>query len=179
MLRHFRRGGLVGHFVADRYIGWDLERSRAWSEWRLLSELIRLGLPVPRPVAAAVRRCCGFYRAELITELIPDTLSLAARLTDEARTEEFWKALGGCLRRFHDLGVYHADLNANNILIDSLLQIYLIDFDRGEIRSPGGWSEKNLQRLKRSLLKIKAASPVFYFEEQDWDTLMQGYATAC
>jgi 3-deoxy-D-manno-octulosonic acid kinase len=179
VLRHFRRGGQVGRFVVDCYLGWSLERSRSWAEWRLLAELRRLGLPVPRPVAAAVQRGWGYYRAELLTERIPETLSLAARLTDAAQSEEFWRALGACLRRFHDQGVWHADLNANNILIDSRSRIYLIDFDRGKIRAPGGWARQNLQRLQRSLLKIKAASTDFHFDDADWQRLLQGYASSC
>jgi 3-deoxy-D-manno-octulosonic acid kinase len=28
-----------------------------------------------------------------------------------------WRATGACIRRFHEEGVVHADLNARNILI--------------------------------------------------------------
>ena len=175
VLRHFRRGGLVGRLIEDRYFGWDLERSRAWAEWRLLAELYRRGLPVPRPVAAAVSRHFGFYRADLITELIPDSQPLADWLTVSPQSEDFWKKLGICLRRFHDQDVYHVDLNARNILIDACSQIYLIDFDRGSIRPHGAWKNNNLQRLKRSLLKLKRNSSNCHFEEADWDLLIRGY----
>jgi len=175
VLRHFRRGGLVGRFVNDCYFGWNLERTRAWAEWRLLDDLYCKGLPVPRPVAAAVQRGFGFYRADLLTELIPDSQSLSARLTVEPQSEDFWKELGVCLRRFHDEGVYHADLNAKNILIDACSQVFLIDFDRGAFRPPGAWMQNNLQRLKRSLLKMKGVTESFYFEETEWQLLLEGY----
>lgn len=175
VLRHFRRGGLVGQFVNDCYFGWNLERSRAWSEWRLLAELYRRGLPVPRPVAAAVLQGCGFYRADLLTELIPDSQPLADLLAKSPQSEDFWRSIGACLWRFHDEDVYHADLNAKNILIDARSRIYLIDFDRGFIRSPGAWTQNNLQRLKRSLLKLKGATDNFYFEETEWNLLLEGY----
>jgi len=177
VLRHFRRGGLIGRFVADRYLGWALEGSRSWSEWRLLAELYRRGLPVPRPVAASVRRGCGFYRADLLMERIPDSISLAGLLSKGSQPVMFWENLGACLRRFHDQGVYHADLNANNILINGQSRIYLIDFDRGAICAKGEWTQHNLQRLKRSLLKIKGSSPGFHFEEEDWRCLLHGYET--
>lgn len=179
VLRHFRRGGLVGRFVTDRYVGLTLEGSRSWTEWRLLAELCRRGLPVPRPVAASVRRGCCSYRADLLTELISDANSLAERLMVQSQPEEFWRAIGTCIRRFHDQGVYHADLNANNILIDGRSQIYLIDFDRGEIRPSGNWTEQNLKRLKRSLIKIKGNSTSFYFNAEDWNQLLLGYETTC
>ncbi len=63
------------------------------------------------------------------------------------------------MARFHRAGVWHADLNAHNVMIapDGL---YLIDFDRGEsARACYGSmaAMANLQRLRRSLLKLGAA----------------------
>ena len=179
VLRHFRRGGLIGRFINDHYLGWNLERTRAWAEWRLLAELCSRGLPVPRPVAAAVTRGLGLYRADLLTELIPDSQSLADLLTKDLQDENFWREVGACLRRFHDQGVYHADLNARNILINGNLKIFLIDFDRGSLRISGVWTQNNLQRLKRSLFKIKGASDNFHFDETEWKLLLDGYNQRC
>lgn len=179
VLRHFRRGGLVGRIISDRYLGCRPEQSRSWSEWRLLAELYQRGLPVPRPVAASVRCGFGSYRADLLTEQIPDALSLAAHLAEQPLLKELWVSIGACLRRFHEQGICHADLNANNILIDGRAQIHLIDFDRGSIRPAGDWSRQNLQRLKRSLLKIQGNSVDFHYSEQDWQHLQQGYQASC
>ena len=56
--------------------------------------------------------------------------------------------------RFHDAGVFHADLNARNILLAGIT-VYLIDFDRARIGSPSVVNAKrNLQRLHRSLEKL-------------------------
>lgn len=177
VLRHFRRGGLVGRFVADRYLGSDPEKSRSWKEWRLLAELYRRGLPVPRPVAASVQVEGMFYRADLMTELISEANSLADRLSKQPHPAEFWRSVGACIRRFHVQGVFHADLNANNILVNADDKVYLIDFDRGELRSTGAWKERNLQRLKRSLLKIQGNRSTFHFSDNDWSQLLQGYET--
>ena len=111
-------------------------------------------------------------------ERIPDSISLAGLLSKGSQPELLWIKLGACIRRFHEQGVYHADLNANNILINSQSRIYLIDFDRGAIRPKGAWTQQNLQRLKRSLLKIKGASPGFHFKDEDWDYLQLGYETS-
>ena len=54
-LRHYRRGGLVGRVIDDRYLFAGANRTRGFREWRMLAALHRHGLPVPRPVAASVR----------------------------------------------------------------------------------------------------------------------------
>jgi 3-deoxy-D-manno-octulosonic acid kinase len=42
VLRHFRRGGLIGRIVSDSYLWLGEEATRAFREWRLLSELRRM-----------------------------------------------------------------------------------------------------------------------------------------
>jgi len=173
VLRHYRRGGLVRYFSQDYYLWMGLERTRPWREWRLLSALYKEGLPVPQPVAAQVLRYGLAYRGDLITRLIPDTRSLAARVQDNGIQGPPWERIGACIRRFHAAGVFHADLNAHNILIDGRNDVYLVDFDRGERRSPGVlWQEANLARLRRSLRKLAipglAAGDV-------WSLLLNGY----
>jgi len=82
------------------------------------------------------------------------------------------------IRCFHHHGVWHADLNANNILIDTETRLYLIDFDRGRLRQPSRqWQQANLDRLKRSLLKLQSHAESFYFAESDWQTLLAGYTS--
>ncbi len=168
VLRHYRRGGFAARFSDDVYLWTGLERSRPWREWRLLDLLYKEGLPVPQPVAARVVRAGLGYRGDLLTRRIRDTVSLAERL---AAGSVPWRAIGACLRRFHDAGVWHADLNAHNLLLDSVDRVYLIDFDRGEQREPArGWQLGNLARLHRSLAKLLPAVP-----ELGWTELMDGY----
>ena len=75
------------------------------------------GLPVPTPIAARYRRRGLFYRADLITQRIENSEPLAARLLKGPLSLTQWIAVGRCIRRFHDAGVCHADLNAHNILL--------------------------------------------------------------
>ena len=42
---------------------------------------------------------------------------------------------------------------------------------------PGAWSERNLQRLRRSLRKISRIDGA-QFAESDWEPLLQGYRAA-
>ncbi|HEX7046032.1 MAG TPA: 3-deoxy-D-manno-octulosonic acid kinase [Gammaproteobacteria bacterium] len=160
VLRFYRRGGLPGKFISDWYLFTGLERTRPWREWNLLAAMYDLGLPVPHPVAARIRRGWLGYHAALITETVPGE-SLARLLLDDEMTEAAWRAVGKCIRRFHDAGVWHADLNAHNILIDDAgaekPEVYLIDFDRGRMRPQDtAWRQGNLDRLRRSLAKITA-----------------------
>jgi len=175
VLRHYRRGGFMAKFLKDQYVGLNPEATRAWREWRLLVNLYEKGLPVPRPVAASVCINLGVYRADLITERIPATHTLADRLKKAPLSGDIWQKIGLCIKRFHNEDVYHADLNANNILLDKEEMVFLIDFDRGCFRAPGPWKNANLLRLERSLKKIAAQSPVFHFNEVGWQGLIKGY----
>ena len=175
-LRHYHRGGLVARFLTDEYFWTGLSRTRAWKEWHLLASLYEKGLPVPAPVAARVIRQGLVYSADIMTVRIPKAQPVAQILMQQSLTEQSWQAIGACIRRFHQQGVYHADLNANNILLDNQQQVFIIDFDRGEFRKPAiRWQQENIARLLRSLNKIKAHAETFYFTESDWQNLLAGY----
>ena len=182
VLRHYRRGGLMAGLAGDRYLWRGEDRTRAFAEWQLTYHLHRAGLPVPAPIAARYRRQGFRYRGDIITEQLPDVRSLAQALDAAPLSLLAWIAIGRCLRRFHDLRVCHADLNAHNILIghnghgDAKEQrVYLIDFDRGSLRKPGLWQDANLVRLRRSLEKISWGLPAERFTEDDWHGLLDGY----
>ena len=169
VLRHYRRGGLPGRFIRDRYVWTGLEATRPWREWRLLHSLYKEGLSVPRPLAARVARRGLFYRGDLVTARIPKARSLAALLGGPRRLP--WDAVGRTLHRFHEAGVWHADLNAHNILLDESGGVHLIDFDRGRRRPPeAGWQRANLARLRRSFDKLTGG-----FDAEAWSTLLDAY----
>ncbi len=207
VLKHYYRGGLVAKLVADRYLGRRLEHSRAFQEWCLLHTMKNRGLPVPTPVAARVIQQSFYYQADLITLELEHTTTLADCLIHHPLSKPVWMRLGECIKQFHQHNIYHADLNARNILLaDDLLTdrsltghsltdksitgsekadaagrqpIYLIDFDRGAIRPRGGrWQEANLKRLLRSLNKFKQQQQNFNFTAEDWTALLAGYASA-
>jgi 3-deoxy-D-manno-octulosonic acid kinase len=157
VLRFYRRGGLPGKLILDRYFYTGVESSRPWREWRMLATLLERGLPVPRPVAARIMRSGFSYRGALITETVPGE-SLARLVRENTVAESIWKSIGRTIRRFHDAGAWHADLNAHNILVADdgpESSVHLIDFDRGRMRSQDTkWREANLARLLRSLNKV-------------------------
>ncbi len=175
VLRHYRRGGLVGKLINDSYLYLGLESTRPVAEFRLLQLMHQQGLPVPRPVAAQISRHGLWYRGDIIMERIQNTQDLVAWLSEGPLSEADYQAMGRLIRRFHDAGIYHADLNSHNILRSDQGQLWLIDFDRGEVRDPGVWKEDNLARLLRSFEKEKERLPVFHWQEDDWQALMAGY----
>lgn len=174
VLKHYVRGGLPGRFVHDRYLWRGEARVRSFGEWRLLVRLRDLGLPVPRPCAARYRRDGAWYTADLLTVRMPGIEPLSSRIA-RAADGELWRSVGRGLRRFHDAGVFHADLNAYNVQLDREGGIVLLDFDRGEIRAPGTWQRANLARLARSLHKLKRLDPALAFTPADWASLLEAY----
>ena len=158
VLRQYLRGGWVAAFNRQSYFFTSVLRSRPLREYRILSALYELGLPVPQPIAAICQHHGFISTGKIITARILSAQTLADTLPGKIRNsdiiDDLWGNVGKCIRRFHDAGVWHADLNARNILLDEESQVFLIDFDRARIR-PGSAvnGEGNLSRLKRSLAK--------------------------
>ncbi len=177
VLKHYRRGGWPGRFIRDAYCYGGEATVRSFHEWRLLAELQRLGLPAPAPCAARYRRCGGHYTADLITFRCPGVQPLSQMLAHGRLPAERWHALGAVLRRFHNAGVYHADLNAHNVLLgESTAAVFLVDFDRARIMGAGDARlERNLARLKRSLVKLRRQSQTFAYKDTDFSELLTAY----
>ena len=172
VLRHYRRGGFIARFSADRYLWTGEARTRSFAEWRLLAALRRLDLPVPEPVAAYYERKALTYRADLITRELPTSVTLTQSLA-QGIDEHRWRQVGATIARFHLHGVHHADLNANNILL-GMDEVYVLDFDRGKIRARGPWERQVLERLHRSLRKVSARDGTDFGERQ-WGWFREGY----
>jgi 3-deoxy-D-manno-octulosonic acid kinase len=176
VLRHYHRGGLVASLMGDRYLWTGADRTRPFAEFRLLAEVASLGLPAPAVVAARYCRRGLLYNADLITRRIADASTLAECLAAGRLDGELAEESGALVARFHRAGVWHADLNAHNVLV-APDDLYLIDFDRGRLRTPArAWQQANLLRLRRSLVKLGAASAgEAAFEEAIWQPLLYRY----
>jgi len=177
VLRHYYRGGLIRHFSRDSFVYTGLARTRSVAEFNMLARMHALGLPVPRPIAAKVERINGLWcRNDILIETIEGARDGFQRLKADSLSPETWLNIGRTIRRFHDLGVDHTDLNIHNIMLDKESNVFLIDFDRCLFRSQtGDWKEKNLQRLQRSLLKEKNLHLDFNYSAMDWQQLLAGY----
>lgn len=152
--RDYLRGGLPRHLVRDRYLWTGAERTRSFREFVLTHALHRAGLPVPEPVAARYLRRWFGYRAALLTRLVPNARTLLRALPDAEHPEILLGRVAEAVAQLHVQHVWHADLNATNVLVDAGGRIWLIDFDRAELgASEPGRLAGNLERLLRSLRK--------------------------
>lgn len=191
-VRRCLRGGLASRFVRDRYLIGD----RARDELILTDELHRLGLPVPEPLAAVRREEAVGYRAALATRLIPDVRPLSSLLAEDGKDEDgkdendgpaaregtsppagpLMARAGTAVGRLHAAGVFHADLNAHNLLLDPRRPerpAHVVDLDRGRrlpFPLPGPLARANLRRLRRSLRKLELAAGL-----EAWDTFLAAH----
>lgn len=176
VLRHYYRGGLIGKVISDAYFFTALDKTRAFQEFNLLAEMKAAKLPVPTPVACRIVKQGLVYRADLVTSRIQNANDLVGILTHAPLIDEIWQSIGKVIRRFHDAGIYHHDLNAHNILLDDKENISIIDFDRGERRDhDNSWKQSNLQRLLRSFNKEREKIKGFNWQQSNWANLLEGY----
>jgi hypothetical protein len=122
LVRHYRRGGVVGRVLRDEYL--RVGEPRPLRELRASVTARRRGVATPEVVAAVVYAAGIAYRADLATRFEPDSVDLAELVLGAARSEQptarlhaAWYAAGGLLRSAFAAGVEHADLNLRNILI--------------------------------------------------------------
>jgi 3-deoxy-D-manno-octulosonic acid kinase len=185
-VRHYRRGGAVGHVVRDWY--WGVGRTRPLRELAASLRARDRGVRTPAVVAGVVYRVPGFYRADLVTELVPGARSLVRELFEgapergrpPADTATAVRALvraGRMVRSLEQARLLHSDLNAGNVLLDDAGQAWVIDLDR--CRAPTHRDRASgpamLSRLERSLRKLGTAygRPL---SETEWEALRHGFA---
>ncbi len=178
VLRHFRRGGLIGKFVREHYFWRSEEKTRSFAEWRILAKMAEHDLRVPRPAAARYIHFGTFYTADIITVRIPGVRPLSEVIAEAPQDAAFWASVGAAIHHFHDVGVYHADMNAYNLQIDEDGKLWMLDFDRGRLMQPGSWQQQTLNRLHRSLQKIRTLDPKIHFCAAQWAALLEGYFSA-
>lgn len=152
-LRHYRRGGLFGKLVEDSYLFSSWEKTRSYQEFQLLNTLIEAGVNVPRPIAARTVKSGVTYKADLLSEKIPNARDLVSILMEKPLPAEMYQKIGYEIRKMHDAQVNHTDLNIHNILIDVQDKVWIIDFDKCYQQSGNGWKQSNLDRLRRSFEK--------------------------
>jgi len=176
VLRHYYRGGMIGKFNKDAYLYSSINKTRAAQEFELLKQLRDLHLPAPKPIAYRVIRSGLFYKADLLTERVCNAQDLIALLNKQPVSAALWYKIGQVIKKFHHHNVYHHDLNIHNILIDEQENVWIIDFDQGEIRTnSSSWKQENMSRLLRSFNKEKTKCATLHWQENEWDLLIEGY----
>jgi 3-deoxy-D-manno-octulosonic acid kinase len=159
LIKKMRRGGLAGPLWNDRYPG----TRRLLQNLRVPLEARRRGVATPAPRALLVLRGPGCLAGGwLAVEWIEDSADLAARYEgDEPPSTGELAAAMGLVRRMHDAGVQHRDLNLGNLVLrtrpDAAPEPFVIDLDRARLH--GGelsfrLRQQALRRLERSYVKV-------------------------
>jgi len=163
-LRPLRHGGWLAPLLRDRF---PSDR-RARSEILANDVLRRRGAPVPEPVVAVAWRRGAVVRAAVGTVHVEGATDGLAFLSAQPEPERLLRAAaaaGRALRRFHDAGGRHADLQVANVLLReeaSGTRAWLVDLDRARVGKPPGPGRRlrELARLHRSLVKRGLAGRV-------------------
>jgi len=158
VVRPYRRGGLPARLLHDTYCGWS---PRPFRELCFTEALRQRGAPVVEVYAAAVRWLIpGCYRGWLVSRYVPGARSLWAWVSATPAPPErraVFRQVGHALRRLHDRGGQHPDLNLNNILVcggPHTPEVVFIDFDRARPFARGRTSAADFARLRRSAQKL-------------------------
>jgi 3-deoxy-D-manno-octulosonic acid kinase len=170
VVRHYRRGGAIAGMLGDRYlrVGPSRPMRELWASTAARSR----GVPTPEVVAAVSYPAGPFYRADLATRYVEDSVDLAesvlggGRAASEQRVE-IWRAAGALLRLAFAAGVEHRDLNLRNILVqhraDGLPSAFLLDLDRAVVHDHAvsdAVRSRMIHRLQRSRRKLELAAGV-------------------
>ncbi|HSX92577.1 MAG TPA: 3-deoxy-D-manno-octulosonic acid kinase [Hydrogenophaga sp.] len=177
VLRHYRRGGLMARLSEDRFWREPAHLSRAMREFALLRLMRSWRLPVPQPALARHRPHGLVYSADIAVGWIEGSRNLVQRLQVAPPSAADWAALGRAIRALHDRQVFHADLNAHNLLLDVQGRAWVVDFDKCAVRPGEAWKSDNLARLLRSLRKEAARLQPFHWDESQWPSLVAGYGS--
>lgn len=164
VVRDYWHGGLFGNMLGDIF----------WKGLRPVKELLicegacKKGIRTIEIIAIVKNRVLGpFYKSKLISREIKDSVDLMEFLlrcdnqTFLAKKKEIIPKVAQAIKMMHDAGIYHADLNLKNILLQKSNRgefvVYIIDLDKSrEFRELNLKRRmKNLMRLDRSLEKFK------------------------
>jgi 3-deoxy-D-manno-octulosonic acid kinase len=135
IFRHYSHGGLLRFITRDLY----LFGSRSFQELALTEEIRSSGIGTVQPVGA-IHRCflTPFYRAYLLSLEIPGAKDMVHYLQDIGpqpagetlmAKRKIIRSAGLLLRKFHQAGFFHADLQLKNLLVTDG-KVLLIDLDR-------------------------------------------------
>ena len=181
--RRYRRGGAVAHVLQDRHL--RTGETRPTAELLASQAARERGVRTPAIVAGAVYPAGLFYRADLVTELVPNAPSLADLLFGDAREPDADRdgllgATGRAVRSLEEARVLHPDLNAGNVVVPSdegEPRPWVIDLDRCRVLpldERRGVGDGMRRRLERSLAKLgeRHHQPLTALE---WEALQAGY----
>lgn len=186
VLRHYCRGGLITKLSKDRFWFTGLVNTRCAKELLILQTLQNHKVNVPTPIAARITKHALTYQADIITAAVPRSTELHEHLLNTEVPNTIWQKIGQEIRKMHHAQVCHYDINVKNILLskDELSSnndiensaVFLLDFDKCEVKPGNNWKQANIERFRRSIDKqIKKHKP-YHFSEANWQAFLSEYS---
>ena len=171
VVRHYRRGGAVARFLDDRYP--RIGQPRPLRELAASAEARRRGVPTPEIRALVIYPRGAFYRADIATVHIPDSIDFGTLVSPDnplgaRERERAAEGAGRLVGIVFEAGILHRDLNLKNILLqrgdggpDALWNALLLDLDRAEAVAKLSESQRRqmLNRIDRSWRKLTGGAP--------------------
>lgn len=165
LVRQYLRGGILRHILRDRY----LLNNRPRREWALHTFLFDEGFPVPEPLGVMWEKRGLLFSGALATRYVEAQHLLDFLQASPPQAGAILLRVGKVVRRMHELGVYHADLQVKNILIGPA-ETFIIDFDNARRYD----KLSHLARC-RNLLRLRRSFDKNGLPAKDFDTLCKGY----
>lgn len=158
VVRHSHHGGLLGGLRGDLF----LPPTRAHLELARSYMLVRDGVRTPLVLATAVYKATWILRRSDVVTVAVDGSTLGALLRQGAPLSRWVGPVAELLEQLGQRGLWHPDLNVNNILLGSEPEgtpvAYVLDIDRLQhaLVDPRSVNAANLGRLERSIRKWSA-----------------------
>lgn len=159
--KRLSRGGVVGALARHSYA----DPARPLREAAAAEELAARGLRTPPVVAARATRTGALWGLDVATARVPAEGDLLESLQARGPQPALVLAAGRTLRRAHDAGLRHRDLQVKNLLVPAGFpgpggpsdpaDLVLLDLDRCAVGGPLDDLERvaSLARFARSLAK--------------------------
>jgi 3-deoxy-D-manno-octulosonic acid kinase len=160
VLRRYQHGGLFGGVTGSLYLG----PSRALDELHVTARAEAMGAPVPHVLCLVLWPAAGPFWSALIGTReergARDLLDALLASSDAQARRALLREVGAAVRKLHDAGVDHRDLQLRNILVveeHGRRRIVVVDLDKAVYHPRGALAPRlrarNLGRLTRSAVK--------------------------
>ncbi len=177
-IRHYYRGGYAYKIFYDKFWRWSESSERSIQEYDLLLQMKQMGLPVPTPIVARVVKSGLFVRNDIVTQEIPGARNIGKVLLQRRLTDQEIVKIGEAIGQMFRAGIYHSDLNINNILLDGADNPWIVDFDKCSMTSiTGKKAMEMINRLKRSFEKECSEHPEMQWSDADFQKLVPAIKT--
>ena len=167
-IKKLHRGGRYGRIWRDRFHS----RSRLFANLAMPTLARDRGIPTPAPLALLlVPGPPALWRGWFALEAVAGGVDLIRRVREKSPSRDEWASALAVVRRLHDAGIEHPDLNLGNLLIDNDRNAWVIDLDRCRAATTALGADARIdgiRRIERSYHKTCFQEGLAADTEIDW-----------